>query len=82
MPTITGGEAFAGGPWNNFVLQTTAAMVERLRGHRDVQGLVSTLSGLVNKPGLAVYSTRARCRCRSCSATWPSRPSAPRRASS
>jgi acetyl-CoA C-acetyltransferase len=58
VPTITGGETFAGGPWNNFVLQATAAMVERLRAQRDAKGVVSTLSGLVNKPGLAVYGTR------------------------
>jgi acetyl-CoA C-acetyltransferase len=58
VPTITGGESFAGGPWNNFVLQTTAAMIERLRVERDATGLVSTLSGLVNKPGLAVYAAR------------------------
>ena len=58
VPTITGGEPFAGGPWNNFVLQATAAMVERLRIERDVKGLVSTVSGLVNKPGLAVYATQ------------------------
>ncbi len=58
VPTITGGETFAGGPWNNFVLQATAAMVERLRVQRDVKGLVSTVSGIVNKPGLAVYATR------------------------
>src|SRR5581483_735684 len=58
VPTITGGESFAGGPWNNFVLQTTAAMVERLRAEPDTKGLVSTLSGLVNKPGLAVYAAR------------------------
>jgi len=58
VPTITGGESFAGGPWNNFVLQATAAMVERLRGQRNVKGLVSTVSGIVNKPGLAVYATR------------------------
>jgi acetyl-CoA C-acetyltransferase len=56
VPTITGGEPFAGGPWNNFVLQTTAAMVERLRVERDAKGLVSTVSGLLNKPGLAVYA--------------------------
>jgi acetyl-CoA C-acetyltransferase len=56
VPTITGGETFAGGPWNNFVLQATAAMIERLRVQRDAKGLVSTLSGLVNKPGLAVYA--------------------------
>lgn len=57
VPTITGGETFAGGPWNNFVLQATAAMVERLRLERDAKGLVSTVSGIVNKPGLAVYAT-------------------------
>jgi acetyl-CoA C-acetyltransferase len=57
VPTITGGEPFAGGPWNNFVLQTTAAMVERLRAERGAKGLVSTVSGLLNKPGLAVYAT-------------------------
>ena len=55
VPTITGGESFAGGPWNNFVLQTTAAMIERLRMQRNAKGLVSTVSGLLNKPGLAVY---------------------------
>jgi len=57
VPTITGGEAFAGGPWNNFVLQTTAAMVEQVRTTPGRPGLVTTLSGLMNKPGLAVYST-------------------------
>jgi len=56
VPTITGGEPFAGGPWNNFVLQVTAAMIERLRVERDAKGLVSTVSGLLNKPGLAVYA--------------------------
>jgi len=57
IPTITGGEAFAGGPWNNFVLQTTAAMVDRIRDRREPYGLVTALSGLMNKPGLAVYAT-------------------------
>ena len=58
VPTITGGEPFAGGPWNNFVLQTTAAMVERLRAERGAKGLVTTVSGLLNKPGLAVYAAQ------------------------
>ena len=58
VPTITGGESFAGGPWNNFVLQVTAAMVERLRAEPDATGLVTTISGLLNKPGLAVYASR------------------------
>jgi acetyl-CoA C-acetyltransferase len=56
IPTITGGEAFAGGPWNNFVLQTTAAMVDRIRDRGEPYGIVTALSGLMNKPGLAVYS--------------------------
>jgi acetyl-CoA C-acetyltransferase len=60
VPTITGGESFAGGPWNNFVLQATAAMIERLREEPDATGVVSSLSGLVNKPGLAVYAARPR----------------------
>jgi acetyl-CoA C-acetyltransferase len=57
IPTITGGEAFAGGPWNNFVLQTTAAMVDRIRDRGEPYGLVTALSGLMNKPGLSVYAT-------------------------
>ena len=57
VPTITGGEPFAGGPWNNFVLQATAAMVDRLRTDRGSLGMVTTVSGFLTKPGLAVYST-------------------------
>ena len=56
VPTITGGEPFAGGPVNNFVLQVTAAMIERLRVERAAKGMVSTVSGILNKPGLAVYA--------------------------
>lgn len=56
VPTITGGEPFAGGPWNNFVLQATAAMIDRLRAGPDTTGVVTTVSGLLNKPGLAVYA--------------------------
>jgi acetyl-CoA C-acetyltransferase len=57
VPTITGGMAFAGGPFNNFVLQATVAMVEKLRRHPADQGLVTTVSGFLSKPGLAVYSS-------------------------
>ena len=57
VPTITGGEPFAGGPWNNFVLQATVAMVELLRAHPGARGMVTTVSGFLNKPGLAVFST-------------------------
>jgi acetyl-CoA C-acetyltransferase len=57
IPTITGGEAFAGGPWNNFVLQATATMIERLRAQPGTTGMVTTVSGFLHKPGLAIYST-------------------------
>jgi acetyl-CoA C-acetyltransferase len=55
-PTVTGGMAFAGGPFNNFVYQATAAMVPLLRQDPEALGLVSTVCGLLTKPGLAVWS--------------------------
>jgi acetyl-CoA C-acetyltransferase len=57
-PTVTGGMAFAGGPFNNFVYQATAAVVARLRSEPDVLGVVTTVCGLLTKPGLAVWSAR------------------------
>lgn len=56
-PTLTGGMAFAGGPFNNFTYQATAAMVRRLRAEPGTLGMVSTVSGLLTKPGLALWST-------------------------
>lgn len=55
-PTITGGMAFAGGPFNSFVLQATAAMARRLREEHGL-GLVTTVSGMITKPGLAIWSS-------------------------
>ncbi|MGI8663044.1 MAG: acetyl-CoA acetyltransferase [Acidimicrobiales bacterium] len=55
-PTITGGMVFAGGPFNNFVLQATVAMARRLREQPGL-GLVTTVSGLLTKPGLAVWAS-------------------------
>jgi acetyl-CoA C-acetyltransferase len=55
-PTVTGGMTFAGGPFNNYVLQSTAAMVQRLRDEPAALGLVTTVSGMLSKPGLAVWS--------------------------
>ena len=55
-PTITGGMAFAGGPFNSFVLQATAAMARRLREQPGL-GLVTTVSGMLTKSGLAVWSS-------------------------
>ena len=55
-PTVTGGMAFAGGPFNNFVYQATAAVAQRLREDPPAVGMVTTVSGLLTKPGLAVWS--------------------------
>jgi acetyl-CoA C-acetyltransferase len=55
-PTLTGGMAFAGGPLNNFTYQASAVMIDRLRGQPDSLGLLSTVSGLLTKPGLAIWS--------------------------
>ena len=41
-PTVTGGMAFAGGPFNNFVLQSMAAVVPLLRDGPDRLGCVMT----------------------------------------
>jgi acetyl-CoA C-acetyltransferase len=55
-PTITGGMAFAGGPFNNFVLQATAAAVARMRDDPGSLGAVTTVSGLLTKPGIGIWS--------------------------
>jgi acetyl-CoA C-acetyltransferase len=55
-PTLTGGMSFAGGPFNNFVFLATAAMAHALRQAEDEFGLVTTVSGMLSKPGLAVWS--------------------------
>ncbi len=56
-PSIMGGMAFAGGPFNNFTYQSTAAVVGRLREDPGSLGMVTTVSGLLTKPALAVWST-------------------------
>jgi acetyl-CoA C-acetyltransferase len=55
-PTLTGGMAFAGGPFNHFVLQSLVSLGRRLRAEPAEQGLVTTVSGMLSKPGLAVWS--------------------------
>jgi acetyl-CoA C-acetyltransferase len=55
-PTVTGGMAFAGGPFNNFVYQATSALIPLLRHDQRSLGLVTTVCGLLTKPGLAVWS--------------------------
>jgi acetyl-CoA C-acetyltransferase len=55
-PTITGGMAFAGGPFNHFVLQSLGVLGGRLRAEPGERGLLTTVSGMLSKPGLAVWS--------------------------
>jgi acetyl-CoA C-acetyltransferase len=55
-PTVTGGMTFAGGPFNNYVLQSMAALVGLLRAEPRERGLITTVSGMLSKPGLAVWS--------------------------
>jgi acetyl-CoA C-acetyltransferase len=55
-PTLTGGMAFAGGPFNHYVLQSVAMLGRRLRDEPNERGLVTTVSGMLSKPGLAVWS--------------------------
>jgi acetyl-CoA C-acetyltransferase len=57
-PTLTGGMAFAGGPFNHFVLQSLGVLGQRLRAEPAEQGLLTTVSGMLSKPGLAVWSAR------------------------
>jgi acetyl-CoA C-acetyltransferase len=55
--TVTGGESFAGGPWNNYVTHSIATMVGVVRDDPGSVGLVTANGGYVTKHGLCLYST-------------------------
>jgi len=55
-PTLSGGMAFAGGPFNHFVLQSLGVLGHRLREEPAELGLLTIVSGMLSKPGLAVWS--------------------------
>jgi acetyl-CoA C-acetyltransferase len=55
--TVTGGLSFAGGPWNNYVSHSIAAMVDRLRSDAGSMGLVTANGGFLTKHAFGVYST-------------------------
>ena len=55
--TVTGGLSFAGGPWNNYVSHSVAAMVGRLREDPGALGLITANGGYVTKHALGLYST-------------------------
>jgi acetyl-CoA C-acetyltransferase len=58
-PTVTGGLPFAGGPANNYVSHSIAAMTGRLRAHPGQFGMTTGLGWYFTKHGAAIYSTRA-----------------------
>ena len=55
-PTLSGGMAFSGGPFNHYVLQSLVTLGRRLRDEPGELGLLTTVSGMLSKPGLAVWS--------------------------
>jgi acetyl-CoA C-acetyltransferase len=55
--TVTGGMSFGGGPLNNYVLQSTARMMDVLRENPGSTGLVTSVSGMITKHGMGLWST-------------------------
>lgn len=55
--TVTGGLTFAGGPWNNYVTHSIAAMAGVLRASPGARGLCTANGGVLSKHALGVYST-------------------------
>jgi acetyl-CoA C-acetyltransferase len=56
--TVTGGMTFAGGPLDNYNLQALAKMVDVLRDEPGSTGLVTCISGMITKHGMALWSTQ------------------------
>ena len=54
--SVTGGMSFAGGPFNNYVLQATCRMATLIRSRPASSGLVSSVSGILTKQGFGVWS--------------------------
>jgi acetyl-CoA C-acetyltransferase len=55
--TVTGGLPFAGGPGNNYVSHSIAAMVEACRRDPGTLGLVTALGWYATKHAVGLYST-------------------------
>jgi acetyl-CoA C-acetyltransferase len=55
--SFTGGMPFAGGPFNNFVLHATAQLAHQLRTTPGGRGLITTVSGVLTKQGVAIWGT-------------------------
>jgi acetyl-CoA C-acetyltransferase len=55
--TVTGGMSFGGGPLNNYVLQSAARMIQVLREDPGSTGLLTSISGMITKQGMGLWST-------------------------
>jgi acetyl-CoA C-acetyltransferase len=55
--TRTGGLAFAGGPWNNYVMHAIATVMADLRDRPGATGLVWANGGYATKHSFGVYGT-------------------------
>jgi acetyl-CoA C-acetyltransferase len=55
--TVTGGLTFAGGPGNNYVTHSIAAMADRLRGDAGTYGLCTANGWYLTKHAAGIYST-------------------------
>ncbi len=53
-PTVTGGLAFAGGPANNYVMHSLAALVERVRERPDERAYATAVGWYLTKHGAAL----------------------------
>ncbi|WP_142279532.1 hypothetical protein [Mycobacterium arosiense] len=56
-PSFTGGMRYAGGPFNNYVLHTTAQLALALR-QTGRTGLISSVSGVLTKQAFSVWSAK------------------------
>ena len=54
--TVTGGMPFAGGPLNNYVLQSAVKMAQLLRGKKPAYGMLSSVSGMLTKQAFSLWS--------------------------
>ena len=55
--TVTGGLSFAGGPGNNYVMHSIAAMVDKLRADPRSLGMCTALGWYITKHAVGLYST-------------------------
>jgi acetyl-CoA C-acetyltransferase len=56
--TVTGGLPYFGGPGNNYVTHSIAAMVQRLRARPEEIGLVTANGWYITKHSVGIYSAR------------------------